>query len=311
MIAVYIIAGILVLFVIPHFLVTYIIFHEFFGRMSQEKIDKRVRGNPNYEKCVNEMFLEADRLKQDCQELDITSFDGLKLHGYYFDKGNDKIVMMFHGVHANSLFHFSIQARECLKRGYNVLIVDERAHSKSDGKYITYGVKEHKDVLSWIDHVSSNFKEKEIYLYGLSMGATSICLASQNLDNLKIKAMVIDSAFINISELVNNIVARGNIPKPLFIGGVKFLAKHLAGIDFNSFDTREALKNTKIPALFVQGTNDIVVSKQFLIDNYNNCASSKEILEVEGVGHTLAIPLGGEEAVDKLFNFLRSQSKDE
>ena len=88
MIALYVIAGILVLFVIPHFLVTYIIFHEFFGRMSQEKIDKRVRTNPNYEKCVNEMFLEADRLRQDCQELDITSFDGLKLHGYYFDKGN-------------------------------------------------------------------------------------------------------------------------------------------------------------------------------------------------------------------------------
>ena len=139
MIAVYIISGILVLFVIPHLLVTYIIFHEFFGRMSHEKIDKRVRTNPNYELCVNEMFLEADKLSKECLELDITSFDGLKLHGYYIDRGNDKIMMMFHGVHANSLFHFSIQARECLKRGYNVLIVDERSHGKSEGKYITYG----------------------------------------------------------------------------------------------------------------------------------------------------------------------------
>ena len=190
------------------------------------------------------------------------------------------------------------------------MIVDERAHSKSEGKYITYGVKEYKDVLSWVNYVSNNYQEKEIYLYGLSMGATSICLASQYLDNSKVKAMVIDSAFVNITELVDNIVARGNIPKPLFIGGVRFLAKHLAGIDFNSFDTREALKQTKIPALFVQGTNDIVVSKQFLMDNYNNCASSKDILEVEGVGHTLAIPLGGEEATDKLFNFLRRSENE-
>ena len=91
---------------------------------------------------------------------------------------------------------------------------------------------------------------------------------------------------------------------------MRFLAKHLAGIDFNSFDTRGALKQTKIPALFVQGTNDIVVSKQFLMDNYNNCASSKDILEVEGVGHTLAIPLGGEEATDKLFNFLRRSENE-
>ena len=307
MIAVYIIAGILVLFVIPHFLVTYIIFHEFFGRMSPKTIDKRVGGNPNYELCKNEMFLEADKLSKECEELDITSFDGLKLHGYYINHGFEKIIIMFHGVHSNPLFHFAIQARESLKRGYNVLLVDERAHGKSEGKYITYGIREHKDVLTWVDYVSENFQEKEIYLYGLSMGATSICLASPDLNNSKVKRLVIDAAFTNISDLVDNIVARGNIPKPIFIGGVKFLAKHLAGIDFNSFDTRKALKEDKIPTLFVHGTNDVVVSKQFLIDNYNNCASSKEILEVEGVGHTLAIPLGGEEALDKLFNFLRSE----
>ena len=307
MIAVYIIVGLLVLFVIPHFLVTYIIFYEFFGRMSPEKIDKRVRGNPNYELCVNEMFLEAERLAKECEELDITSFDGLRLHGYYINRGYNKLMMFFHGVHSNTLFHFAIQARECLKRGFNVLFVDQRAHAKSEGKYITYGINEHKDVLTWVDYVSNNFQEKELYLYGLSMGATSICLASPYLDNSKVKRLVIDAAFTNISDLVDNIVARGNIPKPIFIGGVKFLAKHLAGIEFNSFNTKDTLKDNKIPALFVHGTKDVVVSKQFLIDNYNNCASSKDILEVEGVGHTLAIPLGGEEALDKLFTFLRSE----
>ena len=307
MIAVYIIVGLLVLFVIPHFLVTYIIFHEFFGRMSPEKIDKRVRGNPNYEFCVNEMFLEAEKLSKECEELDITSFDGLRLHGYYINRGFNKLMMFFHGVHSNTLFHFAIQARECLKRGFNVLFVDQRAHAKSEGKYITYGINEHKDVLTWVDYVSNNFKEEELYLYGLSMGATSICLASPYLDNSKVKRLVIDAAFTNISDLVDNIVARGNIPKPIFIGGVKFLAKHLAGIEFNSFNTKDTLKDNKIPALFVHGTKDVVVSKQFLIDNYNNCASSKDILEVEGVGHTLAIPLGGEEALDKLFTFLRSE----
>ena len=310
MIAVYIIVGILVLFVIPHFLVTYIIFHEFFGHMSQKTIDNRVRKNPNYAKCADEMFLEADKLLQKSEEVDITSFDNLKLHGYLINKGNDKIMVMFHGVHANSLFHFAIQAREALKRNYDVLIVDERAHSKSEGKYITYGVKESEDVKSWVSHVIKQFPEKDIYLYGLSMGATSLCLANKDLDNTRVKAMVIDSAFININELVSHIVARGNIPKPLFFSGVKFLAKHLAGINFNSFDTRESLKEAKIPAFFVQGTNDIVVSKQFLIDNYNNCASPKDILEVEGVGHTLAIPLGGREAIDRVFNFLRSTNNE-
>ena len=306
MIALYIILGILVVFAIPHFLVTYLIFHEFYVRMSPQKIDKRVKENPNYEKCRDEMFLEADKLAQECEELDITSFDGLKLHGYYFDKGYDRVMIMFHGVHANALFHFSIQARECFKRGYNVLIVDERSHGKSEGKYITYGEKEHKDVLTWVDYVSQNFKEKEIYLYGLSMGATSLCVASPYLDNTKVKAIIIDSAFTSINELINHISIKRKIPKPVIFGGVKFLAKHLAGINFNSFDTKESLKENKIPTFFVQGTNDIVVSRNFLVDNYNNCASKKELLEVEGVGHTLAIPLGGEEAKDKLFNFLRS-----
>ena len=309
MIAVYITIGLLVVFIIPHFLVTYLIFHEFYCRMSVKTIDKRVRGNQNYAKCVDEMFLEADKLSKECEEFDITSFDGLKLHGYYFDKGNGKIMIMFHGVHANSLFHFSIQTRECFKHGYNVLIVDERSHNKSEGRYITYGEKEHKDVLTWINYVSSNFKEKEIYLYGLSMGATSICFASPYLDNLKVKGMVIDSAFTNLTDLIGHIALNRKIPKPVFFGGVKFLSKHFAGIKYNSLDTRESLKENKIPTFFVQGTNDIVVSRDFLMDNYNNCASKKELLEVEGVGHTLAIPLGGKEAIDKLFNFLRSEEK--
>lgn len=299
----YIAIGILVLIVIPHFVVTFFIFAEFFKHMSPKTIDKRVLKNANYEAVREEMFALAEQGIKECKEVDIFSYDNLKLHGYYFDKGFDKVIIMFHGVHANGLFHFSIQTREFINRGFNVLVIDERAHGKSEGKYITYGQKEQEDVLSWISYVENVLNFQNIYLYGLSMGATSIALASPRFDN-KIKGMIIDCGFTNINELIDHIVGSQHIPKQLFYHGLIFLAKHLADINFNDLTTVDRLKQTSTPAFFVQGTKDIVATQKFLMDNYNACSSKKEILEVEGAPHTLSVPLEKEKVLNKIFNFL-------
>ena len=52
-----------------------------------------------------------------------------------------------------------------------------------------------------------------------------------------------------------------------------------------------------------------VVSKDFLVDNYNACASLKEELLIENASHTLAMAAGGEEAFNKLFKFLKENTK--
>ena len=93
------------------------------------------------------------------------------------------------------------------------------------------------------------------------------------------------------------------------MGPLKFLAKHRAKVCFDDFDTRVSLSNNEIPTLFIHGLADNVVSKDFLVDNYKACASFKEELLVENANHTLAMVVGGDEAFDKLFKFLKENTK--
>ena len=114
------------------------------------------------------------------RELQITSRDGLKLYGNYyeFNKGAT-IEILFHGYKGSALRDLSGGIYRCRRLGHNVLVVDHRASGKSEGRVITFGVKECLDCLDWIDLV---IKEIDSYsrarsrqrLHGRILSAESI-----------------------------------------------------------------------------------------------------------------------------------------
>ena len=80
------------------------------------------------------------------EEFSITSFDGLKLHGKYYEcKQGAPIELMFHGYRGSAQRDLSGGVQRCFTLGRNALIVDQRCSGKSDGTVITFGVNEHKD----------------------------------------------------------------------------------------------------------------------------------------------------------------------
>ena len=51
-------------------------------------------------------------------------------------------------------------------------MIDQRAHGLSEGKTITFGIKERLDCLCWVEYLVERFgKETQILLTGISMGA--------------------------------------------------------------------------------------------------------------------------------------------
>ena len=305
-IALIVIGVLLVGFLISHFCVIYYIFTRFFGRFKPEYLDERLKLDHNYDNYRQDMFDIRSELENMKHEIvTINSQEGFPLKGYFYDQNSKDTIIFFHGVHVNALNTFSLHAKKCLNEGFNVLIVDQRAHGLSGGKYISYGKYEQDDVLRWVNYIEQKEYVENIYLYGSSMGGTSICLASDKITSKKVKVLVVDCAFTTIRKLVNHITSSKNIPGKLFLPGVEFYAKHLVKTGFDDFDTTESLKLNKIPTLFIQGTKDVVVTEQFLMDNYNACASFKEELLVKDATHTLALNAGGDEAFNKLFNFLK------
>ena len=99
-------------------------------------------------------------MEQPHEDVWIRSEDSLKLHGTYFrgsgnveEKKCKKAVICFHGYTSQGLADYGSISNYYLKRGYNVLLVDQRSHGQSEGKYIGFGCKDRYDAYRWIEWV--------------------------------------------------------------------------------------------------------------------------------------------------------------
>ena len=106
-----------------------------------------------------------------CEKVEIQSFDGKILRGKFFEnKKGAPIELMMHGYRGNSETDLSIGVLRAKELGHNVLLVDHRAAGYSDGNVITFGAKESKDCLQWVDFLINKFgSDVKIFLTGISM----------------------------------------------------------------------------------------------------------------------------------------------
>ena len=306
-IALIIIGALLFGIVIPHFVVSYCVFYANYRRWSDKKVRKAFDTNPDYEKTRPEMldaYHELEKLEPEIVE--VKSFDGLTLRGRYYNNNSEKTVIFFHGLRTEPTLLFPVLALRLLKEGYNVLFIYSRGHGISDGKFTTYGYHEKKDTLEWVKYINEVKGCNSIYLYGASMGATTIALASPNLDPKIVKGLVIDAAYTTVDELIGHLSKVRHIPTGIFMNLVRWFGKVKLKVEFREDDTRKSLEQNKIPTLFIQGDKDNVVIIDFFNDNYDKCASTKERILVEGAGHAIALTYGGEPVIKQFITFLNT-----
>lgn len=298
-IALIIIGALLLLFVLSHFFVTYIIFSKFFKRKNNDIIKEFAYKNLDEEQTdyLNAAIKELQT--HDHQEVSVTSYDNKKLVGDYYPSTSDKLIIFFHGFQADTYMSFGVQAEHFLKNNYHIILIDERSHHRSGGKYIGYGYFEHHDVLSWIEYASKLDGINEISCYGISMGGTSIAIASEHIKNSKVKHLIVEDAYANLEKLADDIAETQHIPfwifKSVLALYIRFVAKIKKGVD-----TSEALKHNKIHTIFVRSEKDGIVSLKFFNDNYNNCASKKDKIFIPNAKHAWGVLVGKENFLNEL-----------
>lgn len=209
-------------------------------------------------------------VEREFESVYITSFDGLRLFGrYYHVRDGAPIDIGFHGYRATALRDFCVGGNASFERGHNLLLIDERGQGKSQGSTITMGIKEHKDVLSWVNYLVKRFgDDTKIVLYGVSMGAASVVM-STSLDLPKnVKGVIADCPYSSPKDIILYVAQHSmKVPKIIALPFAILAARIFGG--FNLFETtcKDAVKKSEIPILLIHGEDD----------RYVPCYMSEEI----------------------------------
>ena len=193
-----------------------------------------------------------------CEFVTIFSHDGLKLSGrYYHVKDGAPLDIGFHGYRSSCLTDFSGGSELSFQMEHNVLLVDERAHGKSEGRSITFGIQERQDVLSWVDYAVERFGEDtKILLYGVSMGAATVLMASDLDLPENVKGIIADCPYSSPEKIIRKVAVQMGISDRFAWPFVKIGAKVYGGFDISETDAARAVKNAKVPILIIHGEAD-------------------------------------------------------
>jgi len=223
-----------------------------------------------------------------CEKVCITAHDGIKLAArYYHLRDHAPLVIQFHGYRGSGIRDFCGGCTLAIELGYNVLLVDQRAHGLSGGDTMSFGILERYDCQRWAEYALERFgKQTKIILYGISMGASTVLMALSLKLPQQVVGVVADSPFSSPGAIIRKVCADIRLPAKMIYPFVL-----LGGMLFGRFriwemDCKKAVKYAKTPILLIHGEEDRFVPKGMSEEIVQSTVDAR--LEIfPGAGHVL------------------------
>lgn len=187
----------------------------------------------------------------------IRSHDGLTLSGMYYHVAEDApLQIQFHGYRGSPIRDFCGGNKLARGMGHNTLVIDQRGLGKSGGHTITFGVKERLDCLAWVHYATERWTKTDIFLSGVSMGATTVLMAGGLELPAQVKGVIADCPFASPEEIIAKVCRDMRIPPALALPFIRLGARIFGGFNLRAADAAEAVKHAKIPMLILHGEDD-------------------------------------------------------
>jgi len=200
-------------------------------------------------------------------ERQIRTIDGENIQAFLFrhnEFAKRPLIIYFHG-NAGNLYHRFDYAKRLFDMNQDVLLISYRGYSKSSGKPNEKGI--YIDGETAVDYVkdSLGYDEKEITIFGRSLGAAVAIHISQNRD------------FNNVI-LVTPMASGKEMATAMGLGFFRFMAG-------NSYNSLEKINNIKSRILIIHGDKDEVIPYDMgkkLFDTFNG---TKYMVTIKEGGH--------------------------
>jgi alpha-beta hydrolase superfamily lysophospholipase len=262
--------------------------------------------NPVRKKQTEEMLFRA---RTKIEDFTVVAPDGIELRGWKIRPRipSDDWVLVFHGVSDNRTGVLGA-AEILLRHGYNVVMMDSRAHGESGGSMATYGWKERYDTVAIADALYSTERVRHLGALGVSMGA-AIALQSAAVEP-RIEGVVAEDPFANLREVSYDYGGLHFSPtlgktlfRPATIFGMIGMAK-AGGFSPDDVSPETAVTARPFPILLICGTRDRTIPCRHAQEIYGRAIGPKELWIVEGATHASALgraPAEYEERVTQFF----------
>jgi pimeloyl-ACP methyl ester carboxylesterase len=229
--------------------------------------------------------------EQKTEKVRMTSFDGLRLYAEYLPAENSRgTIICMHGFHSSAVRDFFSVIRFFHEKGWNILLPSQRSHGESEGRYLTFGVRERYDCRGWITFVNNRCgTELPVVLYGVSMGCATVVMSLGLEQPVNVKAVVADCGFTSPYEEMAHVLKYYNhLPVHPVMLFARMLTRVIAGFGMKEYSTLDALNVNKIPVLFIHGGCDTFVPTEMSRRNYEACRAPKELLIVPNAKHAVS-----------------------
>ena len=253
---------------------------------------RRASGN----KTVSELkklslALGEELAGKELEEVEIESFDGTRLVGHWYPCENaEKVIVAMHGWRSSWYKDFGALSEYWHKRGCSVVFAEQRGQNKSGGEVMSFGILERRDCVEWAKWAQEKTEGKlPIYLMGVSMGAATVMMASCLELPENVKGIIADCGYTSPHDIWGSVTQnRFHIPYVLCRDRAERICLKRVKEGARAHTCPNALKNSKVPVMFVHGSDDKFVPIEMTYENYKACTADKRLLIVPGAEHGMS-----------------------
>lgn len=235
--------------------------------------------------------------------VEIQSRDGTRLLGHWMPVSNPRrILIAMHGWRSSWDNDFGMIGDFFRDNHCSVLYAEQRGQGGSGGEYMGFGLTERYDCLDWVNWVSARMGNSlPIYLCGISMGASTVLMASGLALPDNVRGIMADCGYTSPVAIWKHVAKNHlHLSYPMCEGPARQLARKKISVGIEDASCPEALSQCRVPVLFVHGTDDRFVPVEMTYENYKACAAPKRLLIVPGAEHGMSYlvdPHGYKDAV--------------
>jgi alpha-beta hydrolase superfamily lysophospholipase len=235
----------------------------------------------------------------------LTTKDGIKLQGWYL-KTADSVkgtIVMFHG-HGSNKSGIILESEAFRKMGYNTLLIDFRAHGGSGGHTTTIGYYEAEDVDLAYKFIK-NKGEKNIVLWGISMGAAAISKAISD-DTLQPSKIILEMPYGSIVKAAEGRIKMMHLPPEPLATLITFWGGAEHGFWAFNMKPTEFVKKINCPVLLQWGKKDPRVTRGEIDLIYANITAPKKLVVYASAAHESLCKKENTKWVSEVQNFLKN-----